>query len=67
MCLQIESLYRLFTFFFTSDIKILRGLDKEIDDEIVRVIKSLPDFTPGKKRNKPANVRYTVPINVLDT
>ena len=50
-----------------SDIKILRGLDKEIDDEIVRVIKSLPDFTPGKKRNKPANVRYTIPINVLDS
>ena len=47
-----------------SDVQILRGLDKKIDDEVVRVIKSLPVFTPGKQRNKPASVRYTVPINV---
>ena len=47
-----------------SDVQILRGLDKKIDDEVVRVIKSLPIFTPGKQRNKPASVRYTVPINV---
>ena len=49
-----------------SDVQILRGLQggEKIDDEVIRVIKSLPSFTPGRQRNKPASVRYTVPISV---
>lgn len=37
--------------------------DASLDKEAVRVIKSMPKWTPGKQRGKPVRVKYTVPIN----
>lgn len=37
--------------------------NRSLDREAVRVIKTLPQFTPGKKYGKPVNVWYSVPIN----
>lgn len=44
-------------------VKILKGKDKYLDAEAVRVVQSLPNFKPGKQRGKPVNVEYKVPIN----
>ncbi len=44
-------------------VKILRGVDASLDKEAIRVIKSMPTWKPGKQRDKPVNVTYTVPIN----
>jgi protein TonB len=38
-------------------------VDKLIDDEAIRVIKTLPAFIPAKQRGKPVRMQYTVPIN----
>lgn len=46
-----------------SNVTIARGVDKLIDDEAMRVIKLLPEFTPAKQRGKPVRMQYTVPIN----
>lgn len=46
-----------------TEIKILRGVDPALDEEAVKVIKSLPPFSPGKQRGKPVKVAYNVPIN----
>jgi len=46
-----------------QDVAISRGVDPALDKEALRVINSLPNWKPGKQREKPANVRYTVPIN----
>jgi len=46
-----------------TDVKILRGVDKYLDAEAVRVVKSLPKFSPGKQRGKPVKVQYNVPIS----
>lgn len=46
-----------------TDVKILRGVDAALDQEAIRVISSLPSFTPGKQRGKPVRVGYNVPIN----
>ena len=46
-----------------TKVKILRGVDKYLDAEAVRVVKSMPKFKPGKQRGKPVNVQYNVPIN----
>jgi len=46
-----------------QDVKISRGVDPALNKEALRVINSLPNWKPGKQRDKPANVRYTVPIN----
>jgi periplasmic protein TonB len=46
-----------------TEVKILRGVDPSIDQEAIRVIQNLPDFSPGKQRGKPVKVAYNVPIN----
>ncbi|WP_435414003.1 energy transducer TonB [Polaribacter aestuariivivens] len=43
------------------DIKI-RAPHKQLEKETNDLIKKLPKFTPGKQRNKPVRVRYTLPI-----
>ena len=45
-----------------TNIKVVRGVDKSLDDEAVRVIKSLPKYKPGKQRGKAVRVMFTVPI-----
>ena len=45
------------------EVKIARGLSTDIDNEAIRVIKSLPDFIPGRIRGKKVNVWYTLPIS----
>jgi len=44
-------------------VEIARGVDPILDKEAIRVIKSLPDWKPGRQRGKPVNVAFTVPIN----
>ncbi|MDB4582546.1 energy transducer TonB [Draconibacterium sp.] len=46
-----------------SNAKIERGVSPELDKEALRVIKSLPKWTPGKEKGKLAKVQFTVPIN----
>ena len=46
-----------------TNVKILRGVDKYLDAEAVRVVSSLPKFKPGKQRGKPVKVQYNVPIS----
>lgn len=46
-----------------GDVKIVRRTgEKELDDEAVRVVKSLPKFIPGRNNGEPVNVWYTLPI-----
>ena len=46
-----------------SDVKVLRGVDSSLDQEAVRVVKSMPKWKPGMQRKKPVRVSYTLPIN----
>jgi len=46
-----------------TNVKVVRGVDKNLDAEAVRVIKSLPKYKAGKQRGKPVRVMFTVPIN----
>ena len=39
--------------------KVVLSVDKELDKEAVRVIKSLPKFTPGSQNGKAVSVWYT--------
>lgn len=43
--------------------KIVRGADPLLDNEALRVIQSMPKWTPGKQRGKTVRVSYTLPIN----
>ena len=47
-----------------KDAKIARSTGCEsIDNEAVRVVKSLPQFKPGRQRGQNVNVSFTIPIN----
>lgn len=46
-----------------TDVKVVRGVDPDLDREAVRVIKSMPRWIPGKQNGKSVRVRYTCPIN----
>lgn len=42
---------------------VSRGVDKELDQEAIRLVKSLPAFSPGRNAvGEPVNVWYTLPI-----
>ncbi len=44
------------------DAKIIRGLYPPFDQEIIRVIKSMPKWRPGLLDGRPVKVEYTLPI-----
>lgn len=46
-----------------TDVKVERGVDPYLDNEALRVIESMPNWSPGKQRGKPVNVSYVLPIN----
>lgn len=46
-----------------GDVTILRGVDPLLDNEAVRVIKTLPVWQPGRQLNKTVKVYYTMPIS----
>lgn len=45
-----------------SDVHVLRGVDPSLDKEAVRVVKSLPRWTPGKQNGIIVRVNYRVPV-----
>jgi protein TonB len=44
------------------DAEVLRGVDPSLDKEALRVISTMPKWSPGKQRGKAVRVKYTVPI-----
>lgn len=46
-----------------SDIQVVRGVDPSLDKEAIRLIGSMPNWTPGMQRGNKVRVRYTLPIN----
>lgn len=46
-----------------ADIKVVRSIDEELDNEAVRVCRHLPRFEPGRLENgDPVNVWYALPV-----
>ena len=45
-----------------GEVKVLRSVDKDLDKEAIRVVKSLPKFTPGRQNGKAVSVWYTLPV-----
>ncbi len=45
-----------------TGIAVLRTPDKSLSEEAIRVLKSSPKWSPGKQRNNPVRVKYTLPV-----
>lgn len=46
-----------------GEVKVARSVDPELDAEALRVVKSMPNFIPGRQDGKPVAVWYTIPIS----
>ena len=45
-----------------GEVKVIRSVDKDLDREAIRVVKTLPKFTPGRQNGQPVRVWYTLPV-----
>lgn len=45
-----------------TDVKVIRGLHYECDKEAMRVVKSMPRWTPGKQNGHTVTVKFTLPV-----
>ena len=46
-----------------ADVKVLRGVNPEIDKEAARVVSEAPDWTPGRNENgETVSVSYVFPV-----
>ena len=41
---------------------VLRGLNLELDEEALRVVRLMPKWKPGRQSGKPQKVRYAIPV-----
>lgn len=46
-----------------SNTKIVKGIDKELDAEAIRLVKSMPKWKPGRQQGEKVRSYYTLPIN----
>ena len=46
-----------------DDVKVLRSVRKDLDDEAVRVVKMMPDFIPAKQDGELTDMPYTIPVS----
>jgi hypothetical protein len=47
---------------YVTDISIIEGYNKEVNDEVVRVISKLKKWSPGLQDGEPVKVPYSVPV-----
>jgi protein TonB len=46
-----------------GSVTVVRGVDDYLDKEAVRVVSTIPNWTPGKQRGKAVPVSFVLPIN----
>ena len=45
-----------------TNARIVKSVDPELDAEALRIVKAMPNWTPGTQDGKPVNVNYTIPV-----
>ena len=45
-----------------GEVKVVRSVDKDLDEEAVRIVKTLPKFIPGRQNGRAVSVWYTLPV-----
>ena len=46
-----------------GDVTVVKGVHPSLDKEAVRVVKSMPKWTPGKVDGKPVACYYSLPVS----
>ncbi len=45
-----------------KDIKVIKSLCTQCDEEVIRVFESMPDWQPGEVDSKPADIKLYFPV-----
>ena len=45
-----------------ADVQVIKAVNPYLDKEAVRVVSTMPKWSPGKQRGKPVRVRFTLPV-----
>lgn len=45
------------------NISIVKGIDKSLNEEALRVVQNMPKWTPGSQQGRAVNVSYNIPIS----
>ena len=45
-----------------QDVVVLKGVSEQLNKEAVRVVKKMPNWSPGEQAGKKVRVRYQIPI-----
>jgi len=45
-----------------SNVKILKGLNPEVDEKLVKVISMMPKWTPGTQNGENVRVSFNIPV-----
>ncbi len=48
-----------------TNVKLLRGVSRALDEEALRVIRLMPDWMPGRQNGHTVRVSYSVPVNFV--
>ena len=46
-----------------SDVEVVKGVREDIDQEAIRAVKAMPDWTPGSDKGQPVKVKLTLPVS----
>ena len=47
-----------------TDVKVLRPVDIDLDAEVLRLVKGMPKWIPGRHNEQRVRVRYLLPIHI---
>ena len=45
-----------------TNTRVIKGADPYLDAEAIRVVSSMPKWSPGMQDGKPVNVKFTIPV-----
>ena len=45
-----------------TDVQVVKSVDPSLDKEAARVVKSMPNWVPGKQNGSAVRVKYNVPV-----
>ena len=46
-----------------SNVRVIQSISSELDEEVIRVVKMMPTWKPGKQNGELVRCFYTIPIN----
>jgi len=45
-----------------TNVKVIKSIESSLDNEAIRVVKSMPNWIPGRQNGLAVRVKYTVPV-----